>query len=110
MRDPFPYASPQVPMAQQSEALNEALAAMQLDPSLGSGPASPSAPAIPVQGPRPAPTPTAPHTSSPPPAGLGVPPPLVEEEGLVIVGGVKMSQRSPMGHPPSEIGRHRNMS
>ena len=85
MRDPFPYASPQVPMAQQSEALNEALAAMQLDPSLGSGPASPSA--NPIQGPRPAPTPTAPHTSSPPQAGLGVPPPLVEEEGLVIVGG-----------------------
>ena len=85
MRDPFPYASPQVPMAQQTEALNEALAAMQLDPSLGSGPASPSA--NPIQGPRPAPTPTAPHTSSPPKAGLGVPHPLVEEEGLVIVGG-----------------------
>ena len=74
-------------MAQQSDALNEALAAMQLDPSLGSGPASPSAPTNPVQGPRPAPLPTAPHTSSPPQAGLGVPPPLLEEEGLVIVGG-----------------------
>ena len=74
-------------MAQQSEALNEALAAMQLDPCQGSAPASPSAPANPVQGPRPAPTPATPHNSSPPQAGLGVPLPLIEEENLVIVGG-----------------------
>ena len=42
---------------QQSDARNEALAAMQLDPSQGSAPASPSAPANPAQGPKPAPTP-----------------------------------------------------